>query len=90
VHYIGMAAMRLPAMMEYRWSLVGLSVALAIMISGVALQLAFQVRQAEPNTWRKLISTLVMGSAIPLMHYTGIWAVRFRMADVAFSTQRTV
>jgi NO-binding membrane sensor protein with MHYT domain len=81
VHYIGMAAMRLPAMMEYRWSLVGLSVALAIMISGVALQLAFQVRQAE---------TLVMGSAIPLMPYTGIWAVRFRMADVAFSTQRTV
>jgi len=90
MHYIGMAAMRLPAMMEYRWSLVGLSVALAIMISWVALRLAFQVRQDEPTTWRKPISALVMGSAIPLMHYTGMWAVRFTPAEVAFSTQHTV
>jgi diguanylate cyclase (GGDEF)-like protein/PAS domain S-box-containing protein len=95
MHYIGMAAMRLPAMMEYRWSLVSLSVALAIMISWVALRLAFQVRQDEQTIRRKLVSTLVMGGAIPLMHYTGMWAVSFRVTqvaftEVAFSTHRTV
>jgi diguanylate cyclase (GGDEF)-like protein/PAS domain S-box-containing protein len=90
MHYTGMAAMRLPAMMEYRWSLVTFSVVLAIMISWAALRLAFQVRQDEQTIRRKLVSALVMGSAIPLMHYTGMWAVRFSSAEVAFSTQRTV
>ncbi len=30
-----------------------------------------------------------MGSAIPLMHYTGMWAVRFRASDTPFSTEWT-
>jgi NO-binding membrane sensor protein with MHYT domain len=82
MHYIGMAAMRVPAMMEYHWGLVTLSVGLAIGTSLVALLLVFRVRQEKKTSRRKVISALVMGSAIPLMHYTGMWAVQFRAANI--------
>jgi diguanylate cyclase (GGDEF)-like protein/PAS domain S-box-containing protein len=82
MHYVGMAAMRVPAMMEYRWTIVVFSILLAIGISLVALVLQFQVRQEQKTRTRKLICALVMGSAIPLMHYTGMWAVRFRASDI--------
>lgn len=90
MHYIGMAAMRLPAMMEYRWGLVILSIVLAVAISLVALLLSFRSRQEKGISLRKLASALVMGSAIPLMHYTGMWAVRFHPSNVPFSTRSTV
>jgi len=90
MHYIGMSAMRLPAMMEYRWALVLLSLGLAVGISLIALLLSFQVRQEKQASKRKLLSALVMGSAIPLMHYTGMAAVRFHASDIPFSTQSTL
>jgi diguanylate cyclase (GGDEF)-like protein/PAS domain S-box-containing protein len=83
MHYIGMAAMRLPAMMEYRWGLVVFSVVLAIVISLGALILTFHVRQEQRTSLRKIASAMVMGSAIPLMHYTGMWAVQFRFSGIA-------
>ncbi len=50
MHYIGMAAMRMPAMMEYRWNLVALSILLAVATSWVALLLAFRARTgANPS-----------------------------------------
>ena len=90
MHYIGMAAMRLPAMMEYGWNRVLLSVILAVGISLVALRLSFRIRQETKISWRKLASAVVMGSAIPLMHYTGMWAVQFRFSDAGFSTRSTL
>src|SRR5437868_5559915 len=45
MHYIGMAAMRLPAMCHYTASIVGVSIALAIVISLVALMLTFYFRK---------------------------------------------
>lgn len=90
MHYIGMAAMRLPAMMEYRWLPVALSVGFAVAISWVALILAFQIRHEKKTSQRKLLSALVMGSAISLMHYTGMWAVRFYASDIPFSVRDTV
>jgi PAS domain S-box-containing protein len=44
----------------------------------VALWLTFQLR-ADANSvgWRKLASALLMGAAIPVMHYTGMAAVSF-------------
>jgi diguanylate cyclase (GGDEF)-like protein/PAS domain S-box-containing protein len=90
MHYIGMAAMRLPAMMEYRWGLVTLSVVLAVVISLVALVLSFRVRQEKKASMQKLLSALVMGSAIPLMHYTGMAAVRFHASHAPFNTDATV
>jgi diguanylate cyclase (GGDEF)-like protein/PAS domain S-box-containing protein len=87
MHYTGMAAMRLPAMMEYHWDRVLLSVVLAVVISLVALLLVFRLRQEERTSVRKIGSALLMGAAIPLMHYTGIWAVTFRASATSFSTR---
>jgi diguanylate cyclase (GGDEF)-like protein/PAS domain S-box-containing protein len=78
MHYIGMAAMRCPAEIIYDGRIVALSIGLAIAISFVALKLAFRVRHEVRASWRKLLSALVMGSAIPLMHYTGMWAASFK------------
>jgi len=50
-----------------------LSVVLAIVISAVALRLTFQLRDETTSVGsRKLSSAIVMGLAIPVMHYTGM------------------
>jgi len=54
MHYIGMAAMRMPAMCSYSPGLVALSVVLAIVISLVALWLTFHFRRDRRSlSWRK-------------------------------------
>ena len=83
MHYIGMAAMRLPAECQYSLTIVIVSVVLAIVISFVALWLAFHFRgDTTSGGWRKYASALVMGAAIPTMHYTGMAAARFTPADM--------
>jgi PAS domain S-box-containing protein len=78
MHYIGMAAMRLQARLVYSPWIVTLSVALAIAISFVALLLAFSLRETRVSwTTRKLCSALLMGLAIPVMHYVGMAATSF-------------
>jgi PAS domain S-box-containing protein len=78
MHYVGMAAMRLPAMCRYSHALVALSVLLAIVISMVALWLTFHLRTHVGSvSWRKLASATLMGAAIPVMHYTGMAAAHF-------------
>ena len=83
MHYIGMAAMRLPAQCSYSPLMVALSVVLALVISLVALWLTFHLR-GEPAAggWRKIVSALVMGAAIPVMHYTGMAAASFTPSTV--------
>jgi len=84
MHYIGMEAMRMPAMCVYSPSIVGLSVILAIVISLVALWLTFHLREETAGAgWRKLASAIVMGAAIPVMHYTGMAAVTYTPMDSA-------
>lgn len=90
MHYIGMAAMRLPAGMEYRPDRVAISVVLAVGVSLAALMLCFRARDEQGMSSRKILSAAVMGAAIPLMHYTGMWAVSFRASAVAFSPYRTL
>jgi len=78
MHYIGMDAMRLPAMCSYAPALVAFSVVLACVISFVALFLTFSLRsQTTTWTWEKLVCSMVMGTAIPTMHYSGMAAVSF-------------
>ena len=78
MHYIGMAAMRLSAMCHYSVTLVTLSIFLAVIISLVALLLTFRFRTDTLSwSWQKAGSALVMGSAIPVMHYTGMAAASF-------------
>jgi two-component system, sensor histidine kinase and response regulator len=82
MHYIGMAAMRMKAMCTYSAAIVTISVVLAIVISFVALQLTFHFRNEEKSwRWRKLAAALVMGAAIPTMHYTGMAAATFYAMD---------
>jgi two-component system, sensor histidine kinase and response regulator len=84
MHYIGMAAMRLSAMCHYSPVLVALSVVLAVVISLVALWLAFHFRgETSSWSWQKGASALVMGAAIPVMHYTGMAAATFAPTALA-------
>jgi diguanylate cyclase (GGDEF)-like protein/PAS domain S-box-containing protein len=77
MHYIGMAALRVSAHVSYNRWLVSASILLAVTISLVALLLTFRAREEKKTIWRKSVSALVMGSAIPVMHYTGMWAASF-------------
>ncbi len=78
MHYIGMEAMRLPAMCHYNLKIFALSIGLAIVISFAALLITFSNRnQLASFSGRKTISAVVMGLAIPIMHYVGMAAVTF-------------
>jgi PAS domain S-box-containing protein len=82
MHYIGMAAMSLAAHRTYSAAIVALSVAIAVVVSGVALHLAFHLRDSQKNSaWSRPFAALVMGIAIASMHYTGMAAVCFHPAD---------
>jgi two-component system sensor histidine kinase/response regulator len=84
MHYIGMEAMRLPAMCSYSYGTVVLSGVLAVIISFVALWISFAMRAETGNAWnwRKVGSAVVMGLAIPVMHYVGMAAVKFHAAPL--------
>jgi PAS domain S-box-containing protein len=78
MHYIGMAAMRLPARCQFNALLVGLSVVFAVLISLAALWITFHFRYEKTGIGqKKLAGAVVMGAAIPIMHYTGMAAARF-------------
>jgi PAS domain S-box-containing protein len=78
MHYIGMAAMRLPAICQFNFFVVVLSVIFAILISFAALWITFHFRDEKTGIGReKLAGAVVMGAAIPVMHYTGMAAASF-------------
>jgi len=79
MHYTGIAAMRLPAMARWNPWLVAASVLIAVLVSAVALWLSFRFghEARERWTWRKVGSAVIMGVAIPSMHYTGMAAATF-------------
>src|ERR1700757_531407 len=83
MHYIGMAAMRLPARCQFNSFLVVLSVVFAVLISLVALWISFHFRDEKPRIGRrKLAGAVVMGAAIPVMHYTGMAAASFTASSM--------
>ena len=78
MHYIGMDAMRVAAMCVYSYKVVALSILLGIVISLVAIKLTFAGReQTSTWSWQKSRSALLMGLAIPVVHYVGMAAVQF-------------
>jgi PAS domain S-box-containing protein len=78
MHYIGMDAMRLSAMCQYSSPLVVLSALIAGVASLVALVLTFDYREDfRGTTLAKVISAAVMGAAIFMMHYIGMWSASF-------------
>jgi two-component system, sensor histidine kinase and response regulator len=68
MHYIGMAAMRLPAICQFNSFLVILSVVFAVLISLAALWIAFHFRDEKTGIgWEKLAGAAVMGAGISVM-----------------------
>ena len=72
MHYTGMAAMILPATINYDPNLYNLSLVIAVAAATVAFWLAFNLR----GNLQRFGSALVMGVAVCGMHYTGMYAVR--------------
>ena len=77
MHYIGIQAMRLPAMCDYSALGVWLSVILAVIIAFAALQMSFVFRGATGWSWYKVGTAVTLGGAISVMHYVGMAAVTF-------------
>jgi two-component system, sensor histidine kinase and response regulator len=77
MHYIGMEAMRLPAMCQYSAEGVELSIFLAVVIAFAALQMSYAFRGGTGWSWYKAGTAATMGAAIPIMHYVGMAAVTF-------------
>src|SRR5579863_3607952 len=91
MHYIGMAAMRLPAICQFNFSLVVMSVVFAVLISFAALWITFHFRDEKTGIGReKLAGAVVMGAAIPVMHYTGMAAASFTPSGMPVNLSHAV
>ncbi|MCJ1885305.1 EAL domain-containing protein [Pseudomonas sp. LA21] len=77
MHYTGMAAIQAPPMQHYDPSLVALSVLIAILVAYVALVLTPVLnRQPADRQWLyQILASLLLGSAIAGMHFTGMAAL---------------
>jgi two-component system, sensor histidine kinase and response regulator len=77
MHYTGMAAMRLQAMHEWDMMFVVMSVVIALVVALAALGLTFLFRHDNHSKAPKAICAVIMGIAVPAMHYIGMAAVSF-------------
>jgi NO-binding membrane sensor protein with MHYT domain/nitrogen-specific signal transduction histidine kinase/CheY-like chemotaxis protein len=79
MHYIGMAALNVPAALQWDYRLVVASVAVAIAASFAGLALAYRLRAGGGRRVmaQRAAAALIMGLAIAGMHYTGMAAARF-------------
>lgn len=88
MHYTGMAAMRMPAGITYAQPLVALSVLAAVAISMTALRLTHAFRHVQSGwSWSKAGCALLMGLAIPTMHYIGMAAAHWTAGPGRFSPE---
>ena len=80
MHYVGMAAMNSPATIYYEPGLVTLSVMIGVGISLAALLVIFRFQKMPEDVPRhhKFISGLVLGVAVPGMHFSAMAATDFR------------
>ena len=76
MHYIGMAAMRMPETMHYNNGLVILSVIIGVVTGTVALLAALRL----DALWSAFAACLIMGVAVCGMHYTGMAALHMHPA----------
>jgi PAS domain S-box-containing protein len=85
MHYVGMAAMRMPTVQSYDPGLFALSLVIAITGSIAALWLAFRLKSPSSGRWNamRLGSAMLVGVAIAGMHYVGMAAARFEMKALA-------
>lgn len=72
MHYMGIAAMRMDATMQFSPLLFIASVVIAVVAATVALWFTLRLR----NVWSTVGGALIMGVAICGMHYTGMAAMK--------------
>jgi PAS domain S-box-containing protein len=78
MHYMGMAAMNMQAMLNYNIGLVLVSVGVAAGLAVVALYALFFLRRFPTlRFWTLPISAVIMGNAVVCMHYTAMQAAIF-------------
>jgi signal transduction histidine kinase/CheY-like chemotaxis protein len=79
MHYIGMAALRVQAQLQYSPWLVIASVLIAVgaSLGGLGLAYRFRADESRRTRWQRLASALLFGGAIAGMHYTGMAAATF-------------
>ena len=80
MHYTGMFAMQMSALLRFNLNWVLLSIIVAISLATLSLWLGATLNHQKgklPKSTGVIISGLVMGSAITAMHYTGMASARF-------------
>lgn len=96
MHYLGMAAMRMSAMLRYDLTGFFLSLIIAVVLANLALWIRYGLQQHKAySTVRSIaLGGIVMGLAISGMHYTGMAAARFignaETVNAAASQDRTI
>ncbi|MDH3767623.1 MAG: ATP-binding protein [Gammaproteobacteria bacterium] len=80
MHYTGMEAMRMDATIVYDPTLVAASIAIAIVAAIAAIWIAFTlVKFASQHLLKlKIGAAIIMGIAICGMHYTGMYAAKYK------------
>jgi PAS domain S-box-containing protein len=76
MHYVGMAAMRMPSTLRYDPLWVAISIAIAIVAATTGVWLATRDQQIG----RRAAGAVAMGAAIAGMHYSGMHAATFTRA----------
>jgi PAS domain S-box-containing protein len=90
MHYLDMAAMQFAAQAAYNSGFVALSVAVAVLASGVALQLA-RLRDSAENAGRmRWLSACVLAIAVAATHYTAMAATSFRYVQSLAASAHSV
>ena len=81
MHYMGMSAMRMDAIMRYDATLFALSIIVAVILAYIALELKRYTEtvgfKRVPVEFSFILSSVVMGMAISGMHYTGMASVHY-------------
>ena len=92
MHYTGMVAMHIDAVIHYNPQLVALSILIAIAASVTALWLSYRMRSETPVTGilQKIVAAIIMGSAIAGMHYTAMTAASFQLIPQAITPSSPV
>ena len=73
MHYLGMFGLRFPGYITWDWSIIALSVVIAIVAASVALWLAFR----SASVALRGVASSLMGVAVCAMHYTAMEAADF-------------
>ncbi|ANU25509.1 bifunctional diguanylate cyclase/phosphodiesterase [Planococcus versutus] len=81
MHYIGMAAMKMQATIEYDLFLWVLSVVIALVASLLAMVLLVYSRNRQGYFWLKMTSAIFITMGVSGMHYVGMAAARFTASN---------